>query len=84
MGGEYFRKPLYVYIIVLSSTTEVYCEGLVFFILPSGTAVEGTASQCLRRYYRRPGLIPGCITTGCDWSHRAANNWPSIVWVWPV
>ena len=33
-----------------------------------------------------PGLIPDCITTGCDWeSHRVAHNWPSIVRVrvWP-
>jgi hypothetical protein len=31
-----------------------------------------------------PGLIPGCITTGCDWeSHRLAHNWPSVVRVWP-
>jgi hypothetical protein len=36
-----------------------------------GATVKGTAD---------PGLIPGCITTGCDWeSHRAAHNWPSGV-----
>ena len=24
-------------------------------------------------------LIPGCITSGCDWeSHRAAHKWPSV------
>ena len=33
-----------------------------------------------------PGLIPGCITTGCDWeSHRVQHNWPSVIQVrvWP-
>ena len=37
-----------------------------------------------------PGSIPGCITTGRDWSHRVqshrvAHNWPSVVRfkVWP-
>ena len=33
-----------------------------------------------------PDSFPGCITTGRDWeSHRAAHNWPSVVWVrvWP-
>ena len=33
---------------------------------PSGTAVEGTASQCLKHHYRHPGSNPGCFTTGYD------------------
>ena len=30
-----------------------------------------------------PGTIPGCITTGRE-SHRAEQNWLSVVRVWPV